>query len=65
MFSTPQIPSSTTIMGKLVIFVKYFTLYLDKTRQFRRKLGTIYVLRSSSNYVCIWFHLKFARALIS
>jgi len=65
MFSTVQIPSSITIMGKLANFVKYFGLYRDVTRQFRRKLSTIYVLRSTFNYVCIWLHLKPARALIS
>jgi len=65
MFSTVQIPSSINIMGKLANFVKYFGLYRDETRQFHRKLSTIYVLRSRFNYVCIWLHLKLARALIS
>jgi hypothetical protein len=40
-------------MGKLANFVKYFGLYHDETRQFLRKLSTIYVLRSRFNYVCM------------
>jgi hypothetical protein len=58
MFSTVQIPSSITIMGKLANFVKHFGLYRDETRQIHRKLSTIYVLRGRYNYVCSTWSLR-------